>query len=766
MRFAGFFLVSALLVSSYGARITEIKVSGEKRLSEDYIINLSGLKLGSEFSIYLLQDALRALYDGERFRDVAAEVEETHEGVIVQFIVDENPILDGWEFKGNKKIKKDELEKELGLERAKPISKKCIWESKNKIENLYKKKGYVNVKVDVSSYESKDGKVILKIDINEGEKTRIKKIIIEGARQLDVNKVRKKLLVYEKGFLRSGKFDVEKFREGKEKLVEYYREKGFIDAKIERDSIWVSGRDIYVLVQLYEGPQYFVSSVEFSGDSLIQEDLLLKLLGFNKGDILNMKKYGNGLSSIYAAYGDSGYIHCSIRDDIARGDFFPTDSSKRFASISLVIDEGNPAYVHLIDIKGNTKTFEKVIRRELAVKPGEIFRRNKLMRSIRNLYYLNYFEEVTPEWQILENGDVDLVLKVTEKAVGSIQGGVGYNAVDKLVGTFSVKVPNLLGRGWDSSLDLQFGSRRVDISLSFTEPYLFDTPTAFGFDLYSTRWKWEGYYTEEKRGGGIRLGRKLKWPDDYFSVSLAYHLESLRYFDFSSSYNPNPAYDLRKKTYPIYRSALNLGLSRDSRDNSFYATSGNFNTLGVELAGGPLLGDDQYQKAIFKSWWFFPIFKYLSFVAKGKFGLLVNVWDKTKDVPFSERFFVGGISSDGQLRGYPDRSISPSIWTTVEGDTTGKKYEFLIGGRSLIILSTELRVPAVKDQLYFSIFAECGNTWLTPKQTSLKDIKRSVGTGVRFVIPMMGILGFDLGYGFDRPKGAGLEFHFQIGPEQ
>ncbi len=755
-----------LVIPCSGLKISSIEVKGAGVLNKDYVSTISGLKQGEEFSIYALQDAIRAIYKSNRFKDVKANVKEERDGVRIEFVVEENPILEDLQLIGAKKVKKSELEHELGLNKGEYVSEKQIWNSQRKIEELYRKKGFPNVSISPSTFISKDGKLILKFEINEGEKAKIKKIMLNGTNQLKAEKLKKKLGLHEKGFLRRGKFDKEKYISGKERLVEFCKENGFLDAHIDKDSIWSVGGDIFISIDIYEGPKYFVKTVEIEGNEIISSERIKKLLGLDTGDVLDMKRYTNGIGSIYAEYGDSGHIHASVKDDIIEEEYFANDSTKRYASVKLEIVEGKPAYVHLIEIKGNKKTFEKVIRRELALKPGEIFRRNKLMRSLRNLYYLNYFEEITPDWNVLENGDVDIVIRVTEKAVGTIQGGVGYNAVDHLVGTFSVKIPNFLGRGWDTSLDLQFGSRKVDISTSFTEPYLFDTPTIFGFELYSTRWKWENYYTEEKKGAGLRIGRKLTWPDDYFSTSIAYHFEALRYYDFSPSYNPNPAYDLRKRTYPIYRSALSYGLTRDSRDNQFYATSGNLNSLNIELAGGPLLGNDQYQKAILRSWWFFPVFKYLSIVAKGKYGVLVNIWEKTKEVPFSERFFAGGISSDGQIRGYPDRSISPSIWTQTEGDTTGKKYQFYLGGRAVMVLSAELRIPAVKDQLYFSIFADAGDVWLTPKETTLRYLKKSVGIGTRFVIPMVGILGFDLGYGFNRPDGAQLEFHFQLGAEQ
>ena len=307
-------------------------------------------------------------------------------------------------------------------------------------------------------------------------------------------------------------------------------------------------------------------------------------------------------------------------------------------------------------------------------------------------------------------------------------------------------------RGWDSSLDLEFGSRKLDASVSFTEPWLLDTPTLLGIDIYSTRWKWEGYYTERKQGGGIRLGRRLRWPDDYFFFSTAYHLSAYHYSDFSTSYNPSPVYDLRTYEWPRWRSMVGITLSRDSRDSRLFATSGSFNSLSLSIAGDLLGGNEEFQKVIASSYWYYKFLPFMSLVAKAKYGVLTSLWGTDKDIPFGERFFPGGISPDGQLRGYIDRSVGPV-------DSAG----FHPGGRAVFVSSLELRFPIMPQQLYMSLFFDAGDAWRNPEQTTYRKLYKSVGVGARFVIPMVGMLGFDLGYGFER---KGYELHFQIGPEQ
>ncbi len=386
------------------------------------------------------------------------------------------------------------------------------------------------------------------------------------------------------------------------------------------------------------------------------------------------------------------------------------------------------------------------------------------MRSLRNVMLLNYFSNVEPDVQNLPNGDIDVAFKVTEKPTGQIQAGAGYSGQDKLVGTLGLGIPNFRGNGQNVNLDWSFGSRRNSISISFTEPWMFDTPTSFGVDVFSVN-RELSFSTEEfsegTRGMGLRLGRRLSWPDDYFRITGRYTLEEVRYFDFNQAYRDNHKDDpyslLRYENDWQTTSALGVTIVRDSRDLSQFATSGSLLQLNSEVSGWALGGDWKYHKHVFDAakyqriWW--------KFVLAGK--VRVGVIDSPKGdagIPYSDRFAPGGTYQDGVIRGYEDGTVGPK-------SSSGA----LLRGRSTLIYNLELQMPIIDQQIYVLAFADAGNAWLYGKAIKPFDfdatdgLKKSVGAGFRIVIPGLGTIGFDFGYGYNNPDGAGWKPHFQLG---
>ncbi len=441
-------------------------------------------------------------------------------------------------------------------------------------------------------------------------------------------------------------------------------------------------------------------------------------------------------------YQEQGYLYTQILDRQV-----PSDS---LINLEFEFIEGQPARVHKIIITGNTKTKEKVIRRELVIKPGQIFKRSAFLRSHREVYYLNFFGNVIPDYRTLPNGDIDLVFQVEEKPTGQAQVGVGYSEQDKLVGTIGLGVPNLFGNGQNLDFNWDFGKTTQNIRIGFTEPWFLDTPTSAGFDLYQTSRTWSSYYTEVRRGGDLRLGRRLSWPDDYFRIYWKYRLEDVEYKNFSNSYNPSQEYDLRLIDWPQRTSSTTFTLIRDSRDLPEFATMGSVHSISSEFAGGVLGGDVNYHKHIFDSSWYFQNLWKITLMLKTKAGI-VDTYTSSQKVPFSERFMPGGTSYDGMIRGYDNRSVGP----TENGSE--------IGGKTMLIFTAEYQFPVVEQQIYGLLFMDAGNAWKSLAETDITDLKRSAGVGIRIVAPMIGVIGFDLAYGFDNLAGGEWHPHFQLG---
>ncbi|MCK4428600.1 MAG: outer membrane protein assembly factor BamA, partial [candidate division Zixibacteria bacterium] len=528
-------------------------------------------------------------------------------------------------------------------------------------------------------------------------------------------------------------------------------------------------------IVLTEGDKYKFGETNWEGNKLFSAEKLNKLVKFKEGEIYNQEKYEETLGNIYSVYQEEGYIYVMVEDNVVtRGNI---------VNIDYHITEGMPANVHKINIEGNTKTKEKVIRRELFILPGQRFRRSLLMRSIRNVMYLNYFANVEPDYEVLENGDIDLSIKVEEKPTGQFMFGAGYGARDKWVGNIGLGIPNLFGNGQNLRLNWDFGKRRQTVEFSFTEPWFRDTPTSVGFDVYQINRKWYDEFTEETQGFSLRLGRRLSWPDNFFRVFWRYRWEKLRYYDFADDItrpshplwdvnlplsfnqvlefvNPSdPVHPLALVKWPRKSASTSFTILRDSRDLPQFATRGSVFSWYTELAAEFLGGNIAYHKHIFETRYYLKTFWKFVLAFHAKVGVL-DGRDREAPEVYSERFSPGGTDPDGMIRGYSDGSIGPV-------NSEGR----LLRGRSVLVYNVVYQFPFVEQQIYGLFFADAGNAWLSGRairpfalrHKSDLDLFRSAGVGVRLVVPGMGVIGFDFAYGFDHPEKGEWRPHFQFG---
>jgi len=737
------FLARPLLAQE--SRITDMLVKGNTYADSALIVNTAGVHMGDEIDHETIQQVIRRLYALGLFSDVQVEANQTETGWQLVLVVEEFPALEKLVVIGQDKVKQEEIDEIIGLEEGQIVSPAAIKQTSKKIKDLYESKGYLltTLETQVTDGQQK-GRVILTYTIQEGFKVQVKKIEIEGNVSFRDGKIKKVMDTKENRWWRGGKFEREKYKEDKRKILDFYTNEGYIDAVIVSDSLWYgpSRKNLFIRLTIAEGERYQVGEITLKGNKLFSEDELRKGFAFQDGDKYSQQKYDETLANMYTVYQEQGYLYTQILDRKV-----PMGS---MVNIDFEIIEGDPARVHKIFIVGNTKTKEKVIRRELVIKPGQIFKRSTFLRSHREVYYLNFFGNVVPDYHTLPDGDIDLIFRVEEKPTGEAQMGIGYSERDKLVGTIGLGIPNLFGNGQRLDFNWDFGKVRQNVRLGFTEPWFFDTPTSAGFDIYQSSRRWTNYYTELRKGGDLRIGRRLKWPDDYFRIYWKYRLENVKYTDFSSTYNPPEAYNLRLVKWPQRTSSTTLTLIRDSRDLPQFATMGSVNSLSLEFAGGILGGDVNYQKYIYDSAWYFENFWKFTMMLKTRVGV-VGTYTSSQRVPFSERFMPGGTSYDGMIRGYNERSVGP-----VEGSTK-------IGGETMLIFTLEYQFPVVQQQIYALLFADAGNAWKNLAETDITDLKRSAGVGVRIVAPMLGVIGFDIAYGFDNVLGGEWHPHFQMG---
>lgn len=748
-------------------RVVDIRVSGNTRSSEQMIRNTAALMIGSELTGTELQDAVKNLYAKGIFRDVAIDLEPVSGGVIVTIKVTEYPKLSALSFKGNKEISSKKLNELLHLTPGGYVSDNLIAKAKNQIETEYMNKGYFLAEAKPELlYNADSTEAQLDFDIKEFHKVKVEKVVLTGAERLKASDLIKQMSNRKKGFLRSSDFKKEKFDEDKDKIIAYCAKRGFVDAHIVSDSFAVdtARNRMTIYIDMYEGPKYYFGTTTFTGNSVISTERLHKVLKYYPGAVFNQEQYDESMSELYGAYQEDGYLRVRILDTRQT-----MDSTINF---TYDIVEGLPSQIRLVEISGNTKTKDNVIRREMMVRPGQTFRRSYLMRSLRDVMQLNYFSNVVPDVRDLPSGDVDLIVKVEEKATGQVSAGAGYSGQDKLVGNFGLGIPNFRGMGQNVSLNVDFGSRRNSISLGFTEPWFFGTPTLVGGDIYNLNRRWYDDFTEGRRGGALRLGRRLRWPDNYTRLYWRYRLEDVRYFDFSDLYRQQNGdsvivnHDGTTSYIPYQSSLINFGqrylrtsamsitVERDSRDLPIFATSGAKISYTGELAGGVLGGSWKYFKHLFTADKYIPLKWGMALVGRVKYGYVSA--HSNEDIPYAERFAPGGVDFDGTVRGYPDASLSPR-------SASGT----LLGGMSEAVYNLEIQAPIMKNQMYLIGFADAGRSW-----ESKRDIKpfshmyRGVGVGFRMVVPGVGVIGFDFGNALDKAPGEkkGWRAHFQVSP--
>lgn len=804
-------------------KVVDIEIEGNRIATSSLILGVSSIAKGSSLTPSIIQNTIHRLYGLGIFSDVRLEAEQVPGGVKVYIVVHELPKLTALTFSGNHKINDKDLKEKLGLGVGGYISPFLVHSKQQQILDAYAEKGYFQAKVDWAlDYNADSTEAALNYKIDEKSKVKVQKVVLTGNVRVKAHDLIKKMRNRKRGFLRSSDFAKEKYDEDLEKIITEYHKKGYTDAFLISDSMVIDSltNRMTIYLNVYEGPQYYFGKSEFKGTEVLPVEYLQSKMKYKEGDVFNSEKYDESIFEIYTAYQEVGHLHIRVNDQ-------KNTRADSIVDISYDITEGLPSHVNLVRIVGNNRTKEKVIRREITVRPGQIFNRSLLIRSVRDVMALNFFSNVEPVPVDLPNGDVDIEFKVDEKQTGQISAGAGYNSQDKLVGNLGMGIPNLGGNGQNLSFNVEFGKRRNSFSLSFTEPWAFGRPTLIGADVFLINRRWYDDYTEGRQGGALRIGRRLRWPDNYFRVYASYRLERNRFYDYNDTFqqtnsattiyqynwtevNQNNdslvvvsrsqtdttageaipgsivAYDQKWNT----ASKISFSIVRDSRDLPEFATSGSQFSYTFENTGGVLGGFWQYQKHQVSFAKFFPLPLNFSFAAKVQYGAILGASSDSEDrrILISDRFNPGGTAYDGIVRGYEDGSLTPDSVVgisdqvvyyydnpdsvNVSTDTpdsvvSSSPFVTRVRGKYMFVTNLELQFPVVRQQVYLLGFFDAGNSWLHLRDVKpFSDLYRGVGFGFRIQVPGIGTLGFDFGRPLDDPPNGDSKSwrtHFQIG---
>ena len=734
----GIILIIATIGYAQNSLILEVKIEDNNKIDQELIKSLSLLEVGDNYTNDNISQTIKNLYQLGVFEDVSITLDEIDQGVIAHIKVKEFPIIKKLSFKDNDKIGTNKITESLTLKPGSYWSPFLESETRNQILEIYKEKGYHTVKIEFISNELKNGEIDLTIKIDEGKKVRIEKITFHGNKEISSKKLQKKIKTKPNSLFRSGKFDAETFEEDKIKIINFYNKEGYVDAQIFSTDVKLVNGSFLIDIYLFEGKQYLFGDVIIDGNTRFTEEVLKAQFKFNDGDLFDLQKFNQQINNVASMYHEDGYIYASFDHELNK------DGDK--INVALHINENTRAKVRKIHIKGNRKTKEKIIRRQLVIAPGDYFQQSKVQRSLSNIYNMGFFEaDLYPDYKnINQNGDIDLIIHVNDKISGSANGGISVNSQDGIVGQLSVSHNNLFGNSWQSSVTWEFGGSTNNFSFSFTNPYFRDTNILVGLDFYHTTSELTTYKLQ-KNGASLRLGKPLTILN-YSKLVMGYSLYSKKYDILSGQedYATDTLIEYDKIGWQN-TSSVSITVSRDTRDNVFFPTTGSNFTVYNEIAGGPLQGDFSYYKQIAQASWYTKTFWKLVLRTKWRFGYVEDY--NNSIVPPDERFYLGGVGTDS-VRGYADRSIGP---VDENGNVTG-------GYRS-IIFSSEYAAPLAGDQIVGLLFFDAGDSYNKLEEFNLWEFKSGAGAGIRIQSPF-GLIGFDYAYNFTDKK---WEPHFQFG---
>lgn len=796
-------------------KILGISVEGNVTADPTTIIANSGLKVGNEIQVPGDQtiNAIKRLWSLGIFKpNIEILIDKKIDtGVFLLIKVEEYPRLAEYQLEGNDELDKEEISEKISLVPAQTLKPSEIYRIKNKILDFYREEGFLNATVDPQEFSffqsdtSEDeitvlwhniqnpddeyetyydydpdsrrdvvgklrARVLLLFKIEEGEEVSVNKIFFNGNQAFEDDDLKSEFDETEEStwwkFWSSANFKKDLYEKDKELLVNFYRKNGYRDAEILSDTLIYNAdkTEVDLGVTVYEGNQYRLRNVDWAGNSVYDNKTLNDRLGFRKGDIYNYEKFNQNLranetqSDVSALYYDNGYLGFGLETkEIRVGE----DS----IDVDIKITENKRFKVGSVDITGNTKTKDKVVRRELYTIPGDYFSRSKIFRSIQQLANLQYFNveklyQTGVDYRPANDSTVNLVYNVEEKSSDYLNASVGYSggfgfsgAIGVTLTNFSILEPFQMGGGQILNFNWQFGVGNYyrTFSFGFTEPWFMDTPTLVGFDVFDTRQRY--VYDLRQTGINFKLGRRLQWPDNYF------YIQGLLKYQYNDIIDGRSFYQEGK----TQQYTLGLTISRTDIDNPIFPSTGSKISLSGEMSGGVFLpGDVDYYKLGLTTDWYRRIFNSnrLALYFGVDAGFMNELRSGTIIQPF-EFFYMGGnglIIATTPLRGYEDRSVGPR---NQNGD--------IVGGRVKLKYTAEIRAALALEPIpiYVLAFAEAGNTFYNLRLADMFELRRSVGIGARILINPVGLIGFDLGYGFDRKIVDGQDpkwlFHFQFG---
>jgi len=753
------FLSNALLpaiLSADNERISDIVITGNQSRETAAILPLLSSKVGDSFSPEKTNEDVKSIYRIGIFQDVKVESVKTDKGISLIYTVVEKPIVRAVSFTGNKEIASDKLRDAIDLKANTVFSSGLLAKSIKKIKTNYADEGYYLAEVDSSTAKSGTNGVRVTFSVKEGEKVLIKKISFEGNKVFSPRKLRKQMETKEKWFLSwitgSGTYKEEVLKNDVNRIADLYFNKGYINVKVGEPQVTLlpDKSGLLVTIGITEGDQFRTGSIDFKGDLLESKEVLQGKVKLKSGEIFSREVLRGDVFTLTDVYADKGYAFTNVSP------LSKIDQDKKTVDITYDFEKGEKIYIERINISGNTKTRDKVIRREFKLAEGDLYNSTALKRTKQNLSNLGFFEEasIAPAKGSSSN-KLNLNTEIKEKSTGQFSIGAGYSSSDGIIGQGSIQQSNFLGLGLKGTLSASLGGKTQLYNIGITDPYFLDTNWTLGFDVYRSERDYEDY-SRRVTGGDIKAGYRLS---DHLSTFWLYKYEVKNLYDFSSAFLNNSTL-LNETSGSI--GSLYGSISLDKTDYRLDPTKGYTGTLSAEYAG--LGGNQRFARFIGQSAFFYPLMWNTVLSLRGELGYMMRMG---KEIPIDEKFYLGGIST---LRGYSSRTVSPTRTsfvpsTDAAGELTNVPSTVFLGGIKEAVFNAEYVFPIIKEAgLKGVAFFDAGNSY-GPGEQYFSKVLMSYGLGVRWYSPM-GPLRLEYGIpvnpreGIDSKSG---KFEFSIG---
>ncbi len=719
-------------------KLSDIQIEGNERIESSSVFAVLSLNPGGTVSLDDIDRAIHNIFALGRFEDISAELTEVQGAKILTFVVHEFPLLRKIEFSGNDELSKQKLRPLVKIRTPSIYSRSKIEESVLEIKNAYIEDGYHAVKIDPELTTDIKNEATLTFKVDEGEKVLIREILFVGNSVFDKGDLIKKIESRERWFLSwmtdRGTYLKDTMALDIERIKAAYHDEGYQDVKVKPAEVTlVEEKHLDVVIEIDEGAQYRVGTVIITGDLLYEEEQLQQIIKLQAGDVFSRTDLRDSVLALTDLYADSGYAYANVAP--------LTNKNKEQLTIdlNLEVEQGIQVYIERVDISGNTKTRDKVIRREIPFVDGSLYSAKRVKDTKRRVKNLGFFDEVNVTKKVGSSEDKAILdVAVAEKPTGTFSIGLGYSSADKLLAQGSLSQDNFLGYGVRLNLSGSFGASSTTYSVGISDPHFLDSNWTLGGEVYKSEREYDEY-DDYRTGGSIRAGHPVTRNSKAY---LTYRYEEQEILNISNTVAADDHWIYAREST---LSSITTEWIRNSTDFYQDPSRGGITKVSLEYAG--LGGSEDFVKSIFEHRHFFPLFWGTVFSIHGELGYVVSTDDE--EVSITERFFLGGIRT---IRGFENREVGP---TDVNGN--------YIGGERMGYFNFEYLFPLVKDLgLKGVLFFDTGNAWTGPQDT-FSDMRSSVGAGIRWQSPM-GPLRFEWGYNLDPRDGEKHSiFEFTIG---